>query len=163
MEASYAIRRMDVADLTLVSRWRGLPHVARWWGEPSVEPETEKLSDPRIAMWIVEHEGRPFAFIQDYDVHAWTPHPFDYLPPGARGMDLYIGEADMLGQGHGSRIARQHVDDLFGRGVSAMGIDPNPDNAAARRAFEKAGFQFVSGPVKTPWGVAVLMDRRAPG
>jgi RimJ/RimL family protein N-acetyltransferase len=43
-----------------------------------------------------------------------------------------------------------------------MGIDPNPENLAARRAFEKAGFRFVSGPQETPWGTAVLMDRRAP-
>lgn len=163
MGDGYLIRPMGEADLAMVSGWRGQPHVARWWGEPSVEPEDEKLSDPRIAMWIVEHDGRPFAFIQDYDVHGWSPHPFDYLPQGARGMDVYIGEPDMLGAGHGARFVRQHVDQLFGQGMPAMGIDPNPENAAARRAFEKAGFQLVSGPVTTPWGTAVLMDRRAPG
>ncbi len=161
MRDAYLVRPMTRDDLALVRGWREQAHVRRWWGDPEVEPEDEKLSDPRIAMWVVEEGGRPFAFIQDYAVHAWSPHPFDYLPAGARGMDVYIGEADMLGLGHGARFVRQHVDRLFAQGVPAMGIDPNPDNAAARRAFEKAGFVFVSGPQDTPWGRAVLMDRRA--
>lgn len=159
--ADYAIRRIGEADLPRVAGWRAQPHVIRWWGEPSVEPEIEKLADPRIAMWLIAHDGRPFAFLQDYDVHGWDPHPFSYLPKGARGMDLYIGEADMLGQGHGSRFLRQHVDTLFHQGAPAAGLDPHPDNAPAQRAFEKAGFARVSGPVDTPWGRAVLMDRRA--
>ncbi len=159
--ADYLIRRINEADLALISAWRGQLHVSRWWGAPSVEPEIEKLADPRIAMWIIAHDGRPFAFLQDYDVHGWDPHPFSYLPQGSRGMDLFIGETDMLGQGHGSRFVRQHVETLFGGGAPAAGLDPHPDNANARRAFEKAGFARVSGPVDTPWGRAVLMDRRA--
>ena len=157
----YFIRRIGETDLPLVSAWRAQPHVSRWWGDPSVESELEKLADPRIAMWIIAHDGRPFAFLQDYDVHGWDPHPFSYLPKGSRGMDLFIGNADMLGRGHGSRFVRQHVDTLFRQGAPAAGLDPHPDNASAQRAFEKAGFARVSGPVDTPWGRAVLMDRRA--
>ena len=159
--AAYLIRPLAGMDLDQVARWRARPHVARWWGEPSVEPEAEKLADPRIALWLVEHAGRPFALIQDYAVHDWSPHHFDYLPAGARGMDVFIGEADMLGGGHGPAFIRQHVDQLFDAGVPAMGIDPHPDNASARRAFAKAGFTFVGGPLKTRWGRAVLMDRFA--
>jgi aminoglycoside 6'-N-acetyltransferase len=147
-------------DLALLARWRAAPHVREWWGEPSVEDEREKLADPRIAMWIVELDGRPFAFAQDYDVHGWDPHPFSYLPPGSRGIDQYIGEADMLDRGHGSAFVRQHVERLFAAGVPAVGTDPHPDNARAIRAYEKAGFVLASGPVDTRWGRAVLMERR---
>ena len=166
VETRYLIRPVGEADLALLRGWRAAPHVVRWWGDPALEPVEEALGDPRIALWIVELgiaelERRPFAFIQDYDVHAWTPHPFDHLPPGSRGMDVYIGEPDMLGLGHGSRLVRQHVDHLFSRGASAVGIDPHPDNAAARRAFEKAGFLVRGGPLDTRWGRAILMDRRA--
>ena len=76
-------------------------------------------------------------------------------------MDLFIGEPDLLGQGHGARLLRQHVDRMFEGGVPAAGIDPHPDNAPARRAFEAAGFTAVSGPRDTPWGRAILMERRA--
>jgi aminoglycoside 6'-N-acetyltransferase len=158
--APYFFRPLTAADLPLVARWRAAPHVRRWWGEPDVEPEGDKLGDPRIAMWIVEHHGHPFAFAQDYDVHGWDRHPFAYLPPGARGIDQFIGEPDMVGVGHGSAFVRQHVGQLFARGAPAVGTDPHPDNRLARRAYEKAGFAAVSGPVETPWGRAVLMESR---
>lgn len=153
-------RRVVEADLAVLARWRAAPHVREWWGEPSVEDEREKLADPRIAMWIVELAGRPFAFAQDYDVHGWDPHPFSYLPAGSRGIDQYIGEVDMLDRGHGSAFVREHVERLFAAGAPAVGTDPHPDNARAIRAYEKAGFVLASGPVDTPWGRAVLMETR---
>jgi len=158
--AAYVIRRVTPADLPMIAGWRARPHVIEWWGEPGVEPEAEKLADPRIAMWIVEHDGRPFGFIQDYAAHDWDPHPFSYLPSGSRGLDLFIGETDMVAVGHGSRFLRQHVEAMFARGVPAAGADPHPDNARAQRAYEKAGFTVVSGPLDTRWGRAILMDRR---
>jgi aminoglycoside 6'-N-acetyltransferase len=157
----YRIRPVTEADLPLLADWRARPHVRAWWGDPSVEPEAGKLAEPRIAMWLVELDGRPFAFIQDYDVHGWTPHHFDDLPAGSRGMDVYIAEADMLGQGHGARFVRQHVDALFARGAPAVGIDPHPDNAAACHAFETAGFTLAGGPLQTQWSYALLMHRFA--
>ena len=159
--APYFIRPAGEADLGLVAGWRARPHVMQWWGAPEIEPEAEKLADPNIDLWIVEQDGRPFAFIQDYRVHAWDPHPFRYLPAGARGFDLFIGEPDMLGAGHGPRFLRQHVEALFGRGIPAVGVDPHPDNLRAQRAFAAAGFALASGPVETPWGRAVLMHRFA--
>ena len=161
VENRYLLRPAGEPDLPLLSRWRALPHVSRWWGDPAIEAEIEKLRERRIAMWIAEFEGRPFAFIQDYDIRAWSPHHFDYLPPGSRGMDVYIGEPAMLGSGHGSRLVRQHVDRLFTLGSPAVGIDPHPDNAAALRAFEKAGFSITSGPLDTRWSRGILMHRFA--
>lgn len=70
MSAEYLILPACEANLPLLRRWRTTPHVRRWWGEPSVEDESEKLADPRIAMWLASWRDRPFAFIQDYDVHG---------------------------------------------------------------------------------------------
>lgn len=157
--SAYLMRRATEADLPMLTRWRARPHVVEWWGSPLVEPEGEKLAEPRIAMWIVEREGRPFAFAQDYDVHGWSPHPFSHLPAGSRGIDQYIGEPDMLGRGHGSAFVRAHVDRLFAKGAPAVGTDPHPNNARARRAYEKAGFHTIGEAVDTPWGRAILMER----
>ena len=158
MTVNYTFRRAVEADLARLSRWRAMPHVARWWGDPAIEPEAEKIAEPRVAMWIVEHEGRPFAFAQDYGVHDWGPHPFAHLPGGSRGIDQYIGEPDMLGLGHGPAFVRLHVDRLFAAGAPAVGTDPHPHNHRARRAYEKAGFHATGGPVTTPWGEAILME-----
>ncbi|MBA3667505.1 MAG: GNAT family N-acetyltransferase [Sphingomonas sp.] len=154
----YRFRPLARHDLPLVARWRAKPHVSEWWGDPAVEPEADKLIDPRIAMWIVERDGWPFAFAQDYDVHGWKPHPFGHLPEGARGIDQYIGEPDMLDRGHGSAFVRQLVQMLIANGAPAVGTDPHPDNLRARRAYEKAGFLATGGPVETPWGTAILME-----
>jgi aminoglycoside 6'-N-acetyltransferase len=44
--------------------------------------------------------------------------------------------------------------------VLAVGVDPDPENARAIRAYEKAG--FVPGKVQnTEWGPALLMTRFA--
>ena len=154
----YHFRPVMEGDLDVLGRWRGASHVRKWWGDPEIEPEGEKLSDSRISMWMVEWEGSPFAFLQDYTVHGWDEHPFAHLPQGARGIDLYIGEVAMLGQGHGPALLRAWVERLFSEGVPAVGIDPHPENAIAIRSFEKAGFRIVGGPVTTRWGRALLME-----
>jgi aminoglycoside 6'-N-acetyltransferase len=157
---AYRFRPVTEEDLPLLARWRAMPHVIEWWGAPGIEREIEKLADARIVLWIVEYDGKPFAFAQDYDVHGWNPHPFSHLPPGSRGIDHYIGEPDMLGLGHGAAFVRQHVQRLFDQGVPAVGTDPHPANRRAQRAYEKSGFTRVSGPVRTRWGDAVLMECR---
>lgn len=73
-------------------------------------------------------------------------------------MDQYIGKPDMLGRGHGTAFLRQQCTRLFEEGVPAIGTDPHPDNVRAIRAYQKAGFKIVSGPVDTRWGRAILME-----
>lgn len=67
----------------------------------------------------------------------------------------------MVGLGHGSTLLRQHGDTLMRDGAPALGIDPHPDNHAAIRTFEKAGFTVAGGPTDTPWGRVILMTRHA--
>jgi aminoglycoside 6'-N-acetyltransferase len=160
MMDAYAFRPAAAGDVPLLRAWRRRPHVVRWWGAPDAEDPAEVLAEGRVAMWIVSHEGQPFAYAQDYSPHDWPGHPFAHLPPGARGIDQYIGEEEMLGRGHGSAFVRLHCERLFAAGAPAIGTDPHPDNRRAIRAYEKAGFSLVSGPLETLWGRAVLMERR---
>jgi aminoglycoside 6'-N-acetyltransferase len=156
----YHFRPVTDADIPLLRDWRARPHVRQWWGAPELEDPADVLAEDSVAMWIVEHDGRPFAYAQDYSPHHWAAHPFAYLPPGSRGIDQYIGEADMLDRGHGSAFIRSHVERLFAAGVPVVGTDPHPENARAIRAYEKAGFIIVNGPMDTRWGRAVLMECR---
>ncbi len=136
-----------------------MPHVMEWWGDPSVEPEDQKAEDPRIRMWIVEFSGRPFAYAQDYDVHAWPDHHFAHLPPRSRGIDQYIGEPDMLDAGHGTAFVTAHVNRLFALGTPAIGTDPHPDNLRAQAAYRKAGFEVAGPVIETQWGIALPLVR----
>ena len=167
MRQSFHFRAATAADLPFLHHWRAQPHWTEWWGpaEADVGFFEEAMADPHTAAWIVELDGRPFAYAQDYDPHAWPDHHFAHLPPGSRGVDQSIGEADLIGRGRSDPPRPwQHVrlascQRLFAEGAPAIGTDPHPDNVRAIRAYEKAGFKITSGAIDTHWGRALLMEQ----
>lgn len=144
-------RKVTTADLRLLATWHSQPHVREWW--ESSEPSTgEELADPRVARWIVSYAGRPFAYMQDYTVHGWSDHHFYQLPKGSRGIDQFIGEPEMMAQGHGSAFILERLKALFAEGAPVVATDPDPKNARAIAAYKKSGFREF-GPVQdTPYG-----------
>ena len=64
-----------------------------------------------------------------------------HLPAGSRAIDAFVGEPDMIGRGHGSVFLRLVAERLKVEGAPVVAIDPDADNARARRAYEKAGFR----------------------
>jgi aminoglycoside 6'-N-acetyltransferase len=158
----YTFHSMAAADLPTVRRWLAMPHVAEWWGDPDEQfgLVSDDLHHPAMNQFIVAHDDRPFAYLQCYDPLAWPQHGFGKLTAGTRGIDQFIGETNMIGQGHGSALIRSFVDDLLARGAPRVVTDPSPQNARAIRAYEKAGFHR-DHPVQTPNGPALLMARDA--
>jgi RimJ/RimL family protein N-acetyltransferase len=63
----------------------------------------------------------------------------------AIGIDLFIGEPDLIGRGHGPALIRAFLRDVaFPRyRVDLCVIGPALSNVAAIRAYEKAGFRFL--------------------
>ena len=153
----YGFRQVGPQDAALLRDWRSRTHVAEWWGPPGEDDEPE---EEWVSRWVVGLEGRDFAYLQDYAVHAEPGHHFAHLPQGARGIDQYIGEADMLGRGHGHRLIAQRVDELFAAGVPVVATDPHPDNARAIAAYRKAGFSVAGPPQETRWGRILPMTVR---
>ena len=156
----YLFRPMAADDMPLVQRWLTEPHVAEWWHDPeTLEFVGGDLDHPDLAQFIVSLKGRPFAYLQCYRIGDWHVS-FGPQPEGTRGLDQFIGEADMLGRGHGSAFVRAFIDRLFLGGVPRIVIDPRPDNPRAIRAYEKAGF-IPQREIVTPDGPALLMIRNA--
>jgi aminoglycoside 6'-N-acetyltransferase len=159
MAPDYAFRPMTTADLPLVQRWLSLPHVRQWWGDPDQQYAlvSGDLDEPAMDQFIFSAAGGPFGYVQCYDLTEWNTG-FGPQPHGTRGIDLFIGEPDMIERGHGSALLRRFVDDLLGKGFPRMVTDPDPVNARAIRAYEKAGFRR-DRLVETPDGTALLMVR----
>jgi len=158
---TYVFRAMTAADLPTVERWLESSHVREWWGDPTEQYllVSGDLDEPAMDQFIVSADGGDFAYIQCYDLTAWNSG-FGPQPPGTRGIDQFIGEADMIGRGHGSAFIRAFVDRVLAGGAPRVVTDPDPKNPRAVRAYEKAGFE-KAGLVDTPDGTALLMVRNA--
>lgn len=157
-EKRYVFRHASSADLPMLGRWLRKPEVRQWWGDPDHELGllTEDLSNPNMTMLVISYEDRPFGYLQHYNVRAWPMAYFAHLPEGARAIDMFIGEMDMLNGGHGSALLRQVAQDLHEADIPAIVIDPDPDNKRAVKAYEKAGF-VIDRPIETEEGPALLM------
>lgn len=159
---AYAFRAMTADDLPLIRDWLAQPHVAAWWGNPDEQFAlvSGDLGHPAMNQVIVTVDGRSFAYLQSYDPAAWPEGGLGAQPVGTRGIDQFIGDPAMIEQGHGSAFIRAFVEDLLKSGTPRAVTDPNPDNARAIRAYEKAGFQ-KRRLVDTCDGPALLMVRDA--
>jgi aminoglycoside 6'-N-acetyltransferase len=158
VKSPYSFRPVDAADLPLLRRWLRTPEVARWWGDPAQEFELlgADLNEPRMAMRIVSFRSLPFAYAQDYEVHAWPQAHLAHLPQGVRAIDSFIGLPSMIGRGHGRVYLRLLAERLCAEGAPLVCIDPDAENVRARRAYAKAGFASHDL-VATEAGPAVLM------
>jgi aminoglycoside 6'-N-acetyltransferase len=154
----YLFRPMVADDLPMVRRWLETAHVREWWTN---SPEEFTFGDdPLVDQFIVVKDDHPFAYLQCYDQNSGSDFGLGRHPAGTRGIDQFIGEAGMVGRGHGSAFIRTFTDGLLVAGTPRVITDPNPANARAIRAYEKAGFLRLRE-VDTPGGRALLMVRNA--
>ena len=162
MGPHYLFRPMTEADLPLVKRWLAEPHVVQWWGDTYQQFElvSGDLEVEAMDQFIVVSDDRPFGYLQCYDPEVWPDNGLGSHPRGTRGIDQFIGEPAMVDRGHGSGFIRAFIDRLLASGAPRVITDPDPANARAIRAYEKAGFRR-DGLVDTPDGTALLMVRDA--
>ncbi len=159
-------RLLTEDDLPLMHRWLHAPHVHEWWGEgqppPPYETVVEKYS-PRILLaeptypYLMLLDDAPIGYIQAYRL---SDHP-EYAAQvgaaaGAVGIDLFIGEAAHLHRGLGPRLLHAFLREVVFGTLSATVcvIGPEESNAAAIRAYEKAGFRH--------WKTVPIADEPAP-
>lgn len=160
LDPDVALVALRGENLPLVERWLHAEHVRRWWSHP-VELEMAEiaryLEGGGVAPFLAWAEARPIGYLQIYHANPeefWARHE---LPIETFGLDLFIGEADALGRGCGPRLIRLALRRLFAMPeVARVHIDPDPANAAAIRAYEKAGFR-KAGKIGTPDGPALYM------
>ncbi|MEW6641172.1 MAG: GNAT family N-acetyltransferase [Pseudomonadota bacterium] len=159
-DMTYAFTPMTAADLPMIRQWLATPDVARWWQGVDEQHAmiSADLDEPAMAQWIVACDGRPFAYLQCYELTGGFDDGFGPQPAGTRGIDQFIGEPDLLDRGHGSAFIRLFTDRALAGGTPRMLTDPAPANARAIRAYEKAGFRR-DRVVDTPDGPALLMVR----
>jgi aminoglycoside 6'-N-acetyltransferase len=132
-QPNLVLRPLAPGDEQELLRIHGTPEVVRWWEEPeegfpwSDEPEATRLT--------IELDGLIAGLVQFYE------EPMPRYRHAA--IDLFL-DPRLHGRGLGTevvrRVARHLIDE---RGHHRITIDPSASNAAAIRAYEKAGFRRV--------------------
>jgi len=136
-------------DLQLVRDWLERDHVRRWWRDPIDEAIAKRLQgieEGRTEQYLIVVEGRPAGIVQTYLV-ADSPEWEEIVgaEPGLAGVDLLIGEEDLVGRGLGPRVLEAFARDVvFARPhTNACVATVEELNSRSWRAFEKAGFRHL--------------------
>lgn len=145
MSGAITLRPATLDDVPTLRRWDEQPHVVasdpnddwHWEDEiPHTPPWREQL--------MAELDGRPIGFIQIIDLALEESHYWGEVEPNLRAVDIWIGEAGDLGQGHGTVMMRLALAHCFAPpAVTAVLIDPLAGNVRAHRFYERLGFRFV--------------------
>lgn len=139
------LRKAGPDDLALLRHWDEQPHVIASDPNDDWQWETELLRD---VDWrdqlIAELEGRPIGYVEIIDPAREDEHYWGDVPDNLRALDIWLGEAEDLGKGYGTRIMRIALDRCFAdEGVTAVLVDPIASNTQAHRFYERLGFRFV--------------------
>jgi RimJ/RimL family protein N-acetyltransferase len=133
------ITERDVAQL---QDWLGREHVARWWRDEDATTYLARADEH----FLIVVDGRPVGMTQTYLVSDY-PEWEEVVGPGAglAGVDLFIGEIDLIGSGLGPQVLAKFARDVvFARPETQACIATvEEENRRSRRAFEKAGFRHV--------------------
>jgi aminoglycoside 6'-N-acetyltransferase len=153
-ESGLTIRRLrdDPVDFERMARWRAMPHVHEWWDPDEPAPSADEIAqayrartdpDHGTTACIIELDGAPIGYLQFY---RWADYPEVPVAEDRNvwGIDVHIGEPDLIGRGLGTRtvelICRYLADE---RGAAAVALTTELTNARAQRAYEKAGFEKI--------------------
>jgi RimJ/RimL family protein N-acetyltransferase len=159
------------ADLPQLAIWRARPHVAEWFHGSLTPEQTAAKFIPRIRGddpvrgYIAYVDDVAVGYIQSFRV---ADHPDALaaleIPGDPHGVDVLLGDADARGHGLGTRLVREFTQQLLvGQHVDYVVISPDTENAAAIRAYEKAGFAAVKTVPSTKDARTNLLMEYPPG
>ncbi len=125
----------------------------RWWDEGVKTPYPDaEIEDYRDAIrgkdptyrYLSQIDGKSAGMFQHYRIGDDADYAAALaLDEDAIAVDLFIGEAELIGRGHGPAMLRQFLRDVAFpfHGIDVCVIGPSVKNAAAIRAYDKAGFR----------------------
>lgn len=127
------IRPLAAADLADLRRWRSMPDVRRWWGDPE---GLEARLAPRIAG---RDPTRPF-------VVGGGEGPIGFLQAtagqdGALWLDFHLADAVPRRRGAGRTMLAAAAAAFGAAGARDLRADPEAENVASCRALAAVGFR----------------------
>lgn len=153
-----AFRNLSEHDFPLLLKWLETPHVKSWWDSEVVwtlDKITQKYSSyvnqykiengkkRSIFAFIIVLDTQPIGYIQYYDACDFLSLPanqaFDFHKIAA--IDFFLGEESVLGQGLGSVVLKQFVQNIVFQQFDMALVTPEIKNLSAIACYQKAGFR----------------------
>lgn len=157
---------VTIDHLPLLRHWFAQPHVSCWWPTPEKEEDffahfLKRIRSSDTHPYIALIDDKPIGYVQMYHIDynnekagKWLPK----FPEHTVGIDQLIGEPAYIGKGYGTRMVTDFIRFIktVDPNITTVIVDPDPENKAAIRCYEKVGFLLV-GLCETPYGNAYLM------
>lgn len=151
-ETGMAFVPLREEDFPLIHRWMNQPFVYEWYGKhpPTMQEVRDKHlpyikgSKPTVG-FLIHIDAQPVGYVQTYLMDNYPEYNAQIGHPDQAAMfDIFIGEFAFLHKGYGSVIMKQFLDEIVFTlyPVNTCLIGPEPENAVAIRAYEKAGFRY---------------------
>jgi len=138
------------------------PTLERWDRDPAVISATTDNTDAEVAFgdhdWrvelqqqtadtyflIAELDGTPIGGMQIIDPHRERTHYWGAIEENLRAIDIWIGDPQQRGQGHGAAMMQLAHERCFADpAVTAIVIDPLASNERAIAFYRRLGYQPV--------------------
>ena len=163
----------------LLLKWLEVPHVKKWWDQNltyTMDLVREKYSSyvkgyklvdgqqKPIQGFIIHNNQNPIGYIQIYNAYDFPrSKTLSGLSANLGAFDIFIGEESALQQGLGSKAILEFLR-VHGNQYSHIFADPDSNNIAAIKCYEKAGFKRFSEQQDTEevWMLKDLSSRNDP-
>ena len=151
------LRRSDARQLR---DWLNQPHVYAWWGvhaapdglggagpdAATLDAVLAEYGEPMAGRgtthcFVILADDRPVGLVQWYRLADVADYAAAIGETDGAGMDLLIGEPDVVGRGLGTTVIDRFVTDVVAPvGITRIVAGPDVRNRRSVRAFTNAGF-----------------------
>lgn len=137
------LRPATPADIPLLEAWDKVPVVAA--SDPHDDWDWEQtLACEGLENLVAELDGRPVGFIQITDLMRDASRYWGEPRPGLMAIDIWIGESNARGSGHGRAMMVQALARCFAdQAIHTVLIDPLSTNTEAIGFYQRLGFTFL--------------------
>lgn len=151
MASVISLKPLSRGDMDVLIGWFSAPHVARWWdvtSEAALRQKYEARLHPTtpVDVFIIQAEDAPIGMLQ-------AVYGAEIGSQGDCGLDILIGNDAALRKGFASAAISYFVGhtELHRHPVARFIADPNVENIASTRTFERAGFTSTNLPEGRRW------------
>ena len=171
-----SIRPLTTDDADDLHRWLNDPAVLAFYDGRDNPGSRDRIKQHYLSKTghpvqgcIVQWQTKPVGYLQVYPLDAEDIERFGFpMQQRSIGMDMFLGESSLWGQGIGTRLTQLASDALLEKwGADRVILDPRVSNLRAVHVYQKCGFVVLQRLIRHEyhegvWEDCWLMEKRRP-